>query len=966
MQSRDPFIKLASVFLTIILSISGFYVRGEEEDVPYTPFIDGYEDGTFRPEAPVSRAEAIQMTAALARDAEERQEPAAFSDVAAESWYAEAVAELSCRGFLTNYTNELNPEGNITRAEFGALAYQLKQGAAELPLPELFTRAVKDNILTGDEDGNIRPEEFVTRAEAVTMLNRAMGHPASEADISMLYKGAFSDVTPRHWAFGDIILASVSSHRQVSLPANIPEDYETKWFDKDNERDSQWKVIPMVTQEMKDRGLMGGEGGQRLCSIALSRDARFLMVGTDVAGFWGSYDGGATWQGVFGGLQSRGGFAISIDPVNENRILVYGGYPLWNEAIKQANDTNGLYLSEDQGRTWRFVLQQQGACMVVDFRESIAFDPASYDAEQDKCMVAYWSRPWHTQSFPNMEPFRDESQITILEGDKKGLWKTEDGGESWFVVHEEMTDGVVKVSPADGTVYVSNFKGFHRSTDGGETFQTVLGGAMIYGMDVIDSYPSRVYVNDYEGVLVSEDNGVNFTRIKSKNFPKSYDITNPDRIVRNLKVSPANPKNMMVMDFQGHTRYVSQKYYSHDGGVSWTQSVYDASDDFFKANNRDSCFVWHPTDENKLWGFGGDWVVSSADAGATFKWDYNGGSAVCVVSRHAFNLYNPDLFYYGSQDFHGAYTKDGGETWKHMWRATGSQGAGFVYGAYAADENTLFGLVSSGQSVDGVGSDGGWDGVREIRISRDGGNTWVKTGVYKLENHAKKWSEKCYQSPKDPNILFAANYRSDDYGYTWEKMECVNVVYCHNPYGQKELYGSWQDKIMVSYDDGLSWQVFADALVPSSLAETPEKTEIWSIAVDGINQIVYYVSGTAGSGTYLVQVQAGVSTDITDRLVRTEFGSKFELVAVDPRYPNVIYVGGCGGSYMEDNGIQRSVDGGESFQVMTVNGLGNSVVRHGSASGLLVRDLLVHPVTGELWAMNSTRGWAKIDPPYEN
>ena len=956
--------KIFALFLTIALGVQPISSwAAEDEEEVYKPYIDGYEDNTFRPENSISIAEAIAMVSRLSSDSEIIKKENSDTN----AWYKEYIDDLENKGFLDIFAGHFEPEEAISRAEMASFAYQLKNGAQAKTADDLFVKAIVDGIIQGDTNGDYRSEDNVTRAEAVTMLNRVLIGKFGKQDTSMLYKGAYSDVTSSHWAYNDILLASIDAHKTVSLPAQIPADYATKQFDKFNEKGNQWQTIGMVTKEMRDRGItIGGEGAQRLCGFAISKDGQFLMVGTDVAGYWASYDGGETWEAGFGGLYARGVFDIAIDPVNEDRILAFGGYPTSNVMSKVAKNMNGIYLSEDKGRTWELILKQPGACMKRDFRQQIAYDPSSYDEEKNRCMVAYWSRPWHLQDYPTLTAYRDESKIVVFDGDQKGLWKTEDGGETWFLVNDEMSDGVVKVNPENGTVYVGNFNGFHRSSDGGKTFETVLGGSMIYGLDVIDAYPNRVYVNDYEGVLISDDSGKNFTRIKSTNFPASYDISNPDGIVKGLKVSPLNPNKMVIADFQTSARYKSTKYFSTDGGKNWTLSNYDNSDDFFKANNRDTNFLWSPIDENKVWAFGGDWVVSSNDSGKNYKWDYNGGAAVCVSGRNAFNVYNPDLFYYGSQDFHGAYTKDGGKTWKHIWKATGSQGAGFVYGAYAADENTLICMASTLRQIEGVGTDSDWDGVREVRVSRDGGETWVKTGVYKLDNHAKKWSEQCYQSPSDPNVLFAANFRSDDYGYTWEKMENCNLVYTHNPYGKKELYGSWEDTIIVSYDNGATWEKFADAIVPEKLAETPEKTEIWDIAVDGINNIVYYISGTNSTGVHFVKIQNGVSTDITDRIVVTEYGERFQTCTVDPRYPNIIYIGGCGSSWNEENGVQRSVDGGETFQVLSANGQENTIVKNGPAGGFLVRDLLVHPTTGELWAINSTRGWAKIAPPYEN
>ena len=726
----------------------------------------------------------------------------------------------------------------------------------------------------------------------------------------------------------------------------------------------------MVTASMKDKGISGGEGGQRMTALAVSSDGKLLIAGTDVAGMWRSENGGKNWEMVYGGFYAKGVFSVAIDPVNKNRVIAYGGAPTQDASAKYANMANGLYLSEDGGKTWEFVLQQKGAALKLNFTESIAYDPSSYDPDKDMCTVAYWSRPWELQDMPasgapyytgeavkTFDKAEGDDVLTPYREDTNALWKTTDGGVTWNPVCTGFTDGIVKVHPTNGTVYVSNLDGFHRSTDGGKTFTTVKSG-MIYGLDVINTYPDNVYINDSEGVWISNDSGVTFSKKNILNFPDSVDTTTPDGIVRNLKVNPKNPDNMVIASHGIYSNYNSKKYYTTNffGVLMWSEADYDSSKDFFKANNRDTCYVWSPNGD-KVWAFGGDWIVSSTDGGKTYSWDYNGGSAVYMDGRAAFNIYDPDIFYYGAQDFHGALTTDGGDTWKHIWKWTNhtgtdgtGQGYGSVYGAYAVDAQTLVAIASVG----------GWGAERRIFMSYDAGETWTDTGVVVTKNTSYKWAEMCYQSPTNKDVIFAGNFRSADKGVSWTELQGVDVVCCHNPYNNKELYGyDNKGNIKVSYDDGATWQSVTTAKMPDGITNGT----INDMAYDGINNILYYVSGTSASRSiYKFTLADGKTTDLTKNLVAGEFGVAIQLVAIDPVNPEIVYVGGNRTMYVQENSVQRSTDGGLTFEVIST-GSPDSVIS-GPTGGIQPYDMLVHPETGELWVSNGCRGWTKILIPY--
>ena len=123
--------------------------------------------------------------------------------------------------------------------------------------------------------------------------------------------------------------------------------------------------------------------------MAISKDGKLLLYGTDVGGVYRSEDGGQNWEQSNAGLQSRGVGAFAIDPKNSSYILAVG-------INSSAFDTNGLYISEDSGKTWKATKN-----MLIkghrDIREAIAYDESSYNQEKNRCMVAYWSTAYETE-----------------------------------------------------------------------------------------------------------------------------------------------------------------------------------------------------------------------------------------------------------------------------------------------------------------------------------------------------------------------------------------------------------------------------------------------------------------------------------------------------------------------------------------------------------------------------------------
>ena len=184
-------------------------------------YLNGYPDGTFGPEKPMTRAEAAQMFYNLLLDKDVRI-TAEFTDVDDGAWYAEAVNALASLGMINGVgDSRFEPERSITRAEFTAIAMRF----AELDTDgenifsdvgeddwfyDVVVGSIKYGWINGYSDGTFRPDETITRAEVATITNRMLGRAADEDYVDGRSDAlrSFTDLSDRHWAYYNVMEAT--------------------------------------------------------------------------------------------------------------------------------------------------------------------------------------------------------------------------------------------------------------------------------------------------------------------------------------------------------------------------------------------------------------------------------------------------------------------------------------------------------------------------------------------------------------------------------------------------------------------------------------------------------------------------------------------------------------------------------------------------------------------------------------
>lgn len=160
----------------------------ELEKGDHFAYIVGRDDGRVHPEAEINRAEVATIFFRLLKEESRNYYWATtnpYTDVPSDAWFNKAVSTLTNAGIIYGRgAGIFDPNASITRAEFAAMAVRFFGSGYEGPdmfsdidghwAQEAINQAANEGIISGYPDGTFRPDNNITRSEAISIINRVL------------------------------------------------------------------------------------------------------------------------------------------------------------------------------------------------------------------------------------------------------------------------------------------------------------------------------------------------------------------------------------------------------------------------------------------------------------------------------------------------------------------------------------------------------------------------------------------------------------------------------------------------------------------------------------------------------------------------------------------------------------------------------------------------------------------------
>ena len=527
-------------------------------------------------------------------------------------------------------------------------------------------------------------------------------------------------------------------------------------------------------------------------------DNDHIIVGANTGGVWKTTNGGQDWLPLNDNFTNLSVYAVTMDPADSNTY--YFG------------STSGMiFKSEDAGATWN---------LLADIGNSLI----------NKILIN-----------PN------DSNIMFATSQNEGVFRTTDGGVNWQEVSSDFQGYDVEFKPGDPSVIYVSGTGFHKSTDGGATFNQIGGfsnGPKMIGVSPDDD--SVVYVLEannggtFGGLYVSSDAGNTFTELDhtGKNY-FGYSTTAQDnrgQAPRDMDIA-VNPTDADEVHIAGILTWRST-----NGGAT-----FNITSDWIPGNAAGANIGYCHADVDIMEFVGTTLFVgtdggifkadNTANVNASYYTDLTQGLGIRQFYKIGVSQTQDVIVTGGSQDNGSSVYKEG-IGWRDWLGADGMEGfvdydnSNILYGT--SQNGSLYRSTNGGASYIGLNepASGNWITPFEQDPTVPATLYTGYSRVYKSLNRGNSWTsisqsfggnlDNLKIAPSNNQIMYASRggliYKTTDGGATdWETLPLpggvVNYIAIHPSNPDKVAVTTTRaSKVFVSNDGGQTWESYLNNL----------------------------------------------------------------------------------------------------------------------------------------------------------
>lgn len=571
-------------------------------------------------------------------------------------------------------------------------------------------------------------------------------------------------------------------------------------------------------------------------------------------GIWKTENGGKTWMSA--GLEnSRHVPRIKVHPTDYN--IVYAAV-LGN--IYKPTKERGIYKSTDGGKNWKqilFVNDQAGAVdLTLDPNNPRILYASTWRAQRTPYSLSSggagsalwkstdsgetWTEISKNEGFPKdtlgimgitVSPKNSERVWAIVENKEKGgLYRSDDGGKKWIQVNSERKlrqrawyyTRVYADTEDEDVVYVLNVR-YHKSTDGGKTFNTFNAPhGDHHDLWIAPENSQRMIIGDDGGAQISYDGGETWSTYYNQPTAQFYRVTTDNAFPYRIYVAQQDNSTLRINHRSDGGSIDESDWEPTAGGESAHIAVDPTNNDIVYGGSYDGFLTRVNHDKGTVRGIN-VWPDNPMGAGAEamkyrFQWNFP-----IIFSRH-----DPKKLYTFSQHVH--LSENEGQSWKVLSgdltrndpTKLGSSGGPITQDNTSVEYYCTIFAANESPLKEGllwVGSD---DGL--VHVSKDGGASWdnvTPTGM-------PEWNmiNSIEPSAFDEGTCYIAAtryklgdfqpylYKTTDYGKTWTKItngidkEHFTRVVREDPKRKGLLYAGTETGMYISFDDGANWSSF--------------------------------------------------------------------------------------------------------------------------------------------------------------